>query len=186
MQETVTGETDAGRDQRPATVKVWDPFVRIFHWSLVALFALAWVTEDLQWLHQPVGYAILLLVALRIVWGFVGPKHARFADFLRSPWATLTYARGLLAGTAQRLPGHNPLAGVMILALLVMLIATGASGWLMTTQAFGSAEWFEELHEALASLTLGLVGVHVLAVLIMSVVHGENLIRAMFTGRKRA
>lgn len=185
MPVMATGETDAVRNRRPATVKVWDPFIRIFHWSLVLLFALAWVTEDLQRLHQPVGYAILLLVALRIVWGVVGTKHARFADFIRSPQATLTYARGLLTGMAPRLLGHNPLAGVMILALLGMLIATGASGWLMTTQAFRDAEWLKELHEAVASLTLGLVGLHVLAVLIMSAVHRENLVRAMFTGRKR-
>ena len=185
MPAMITQETEAGRDQRPATVKVWDPFIRIFHWSLVVLFALAWVTEDLQWLHQPVGYAILLLVGLRIVWGFVGPKHARFADFVRSPQTTLTFGQGLLTGTAPRVLGHNPLAGVMILALLAMLIATGATGWLMTTGTFRSAEWLEELHEALASLTLVLVGLHVLAVLIMSAVHGENLVRAMITGLKQ-
>lgn len=185
MPAVITHETEAGRDQQPATVKVWDPFIRIFHWSLVVLFALAWVTEHLQWLHQPVGYAILLLVGLRIVWGWVGSKHARFADFVRSPRATLTYARGLLRGTAPRLLGHNPLAGAMIIALLGMLIATGASGWLMTTASFGDTEWLEELHEALASLTLGLVGLHVLAVLVTSAVHGENLVRAMLTGRKR-
>jgi cytochrome b len=184
MPAMITQETEAGRDQRPATVKVWDPFIRIFHWSLVVLFALAWVTEDLQWLHQPVGYAILLLVGLRIVWGFVGPKHARFADFVRSPQTTLTFAQGL-TGKAPRVLGHNPLAGVMILALLAILIATGATGWLMTTGTFRSAEWLEELHEALASLTLVLVGLHVLAVLIMSAVHGENLVRAMITGLKR-
>jgi cytochrome b len=178
-------ETDSGRDQRPETVKVWDPFVRIFHWSLVALFALAWLTEDAQALHQPIGYAILALVALRIIWGFIGPRHARFADFVRSPRATLAYLRGLLTGSAPRLLGHNPVAGVMILALLAMLLATGASGWLMTTASFRHAEWLEEAHEALASLTLALVGLHVLAVLVMSAMHGENLVRAMITGRKR-
>lgn len=72
--------TETGRDTRPDTVRVWDPFVRIFHWSLVILFALAWMTEDLQSLHQPVGYAILGLLALRIVWGFAGSRHARFSQ----------------------------------------------------------------------------------------------------------
>jgi cytochrome b len=185
MRTTTTHEAEAGREQRPATVKVWDPFIRIFHWTLVVLFALAWLIEDLQWQHQPVGYAILLLVALRIVWGFVGPRHARFADFLGSPRATLAYARGLWGGTAPRLLGHNPLAGVMILILLAMLVATGASGWLMTAGNFAHAEWLEELHENLAVLTLALVGLHVLAVLVMVAVHGENLVRAMLTGRKR-
>lgn len=178
-------EMETGRVERPATDKVWDPFVRIFHWSLVALFTLAWVTEDLQSLHQPLGYAILGLVALRIVWGFIGSPHARFADFVRSPAATLAYARDLVAGRAPHLRGHNPLAAVMILVLLAMLMATGVSGWLMTLEAFRSAEWLEELHEGLASVTLALVVLHVVAVAIMSVVHGENLVRAMITGRKK-
>jgi len=176
---------EAGRTERPATVKVWDPFVRIFHWSLVALFAAAWVSEDYQSLHQPVGYAILALVLLRIVWGVLGSKHARFTDFVRSPTETLTYARDLLAGRAQHVHGHNPLAAVMILALLALLIATGASGWMTTLEAYRSAKWLEELHEGIASATLALVGLHVLAVVIMSAVHGENLVRAMMTGRKR-
>jgi cytochrome b len=188
MPETAARETDPGRDQRPEvvkdSVKVWDAFIRVFHWSLVILFGLAWLTEHRQSLHQPIGYAILALVALRIVWGFIGSRHARFADFIRSPRATLDYLRGFLRGTAPRALGHNPLAGVMILALLAMLLATGASGGLMTTGSY-RAEWLEELHETLASLTLALVGLHVLAVLIMSAVHGENLVRAMITGRKR-
>lgn len=178
-------ETEAGRTERPAIVKVWDPFVRIFHWSLVALFALAWVSEDLQSLHQPVGYAILGLVVLRVFWGFVGPRYARFSDFVRSPKAIFAYGRDLLAGRAPRCRGHNPLAAVMVLALLTMLIATDTSGWMMTLNAYRSAEWLEELHEGLASVTLGLVSLHVLAVAVMSLVHGENLVRAMITGCKR-
>jgi cytochrome b len=176
--------TETGRDTRPETVRVWDPFVRIFHWSLVILFALAWMTEDLQSLHQPIGYAILGLLALRIVWGFAGSRHARFADFVHTPGATLAYVRDLLAGRAPRLLGHSPLAGMMVLALMAALIATGASGWLMTTDAYRSARWLEEAHEALASLTLGLVTVHVAAVLVISVWHRENLVRAMITGKK--
>ena len=97
----------------------------------------------------------------------------------------MAYARGLLTGAAPRRLGHNPVAGVMVLALLTMLVATGASGWLITAEGFRHAEWLEELHEALASLTLALVVVHVLAVLAMSVLHGENLVKAMITGRKQ-
>lgn len=185
MSSQAPNKTEAGRAMRPETVKVWDPFVRIFHWSLVALFALAWLSEDLQALHQPVGYAILALVALRIGWGFVGSKHARFSDFVRSPRASLAYAGGLLTGTAPRFLGHNPLAGVMVVALMGALAVTGASGWLMTTEAYRSVRWLEEAHEALATFTLTLAAVHVLAVFIMSVWHGENLVRAMITGRKR-
>jgi cytochrome b len=178
-------EMEAGRVARPATVKVWDPFIRIFHWSLIMLFALAWVTVDLQALHQPAGYAILGLVLLRMAWGFIGSRHARFSDFVRSPTATLTYARDLVAGRAPRVLGHNPLAALMILSLLTMLVAAGASGWMMTLDIYRSAKWLKELHESLASVTLVLVGIHVLAVAVMSAVHGENLVRAMISGRKR-
>jgi cytochrome b len=177
-------ETGATRFTRVATVKVWDRFIRIFHWSIVGLFALAWATEDLQALHQPAGYVILGLVALRVIWGFIGSPHARFSDFVRSPAATFAYARDLLAGRAPRLLGHNPLAAVMILVLIGMLIATGASGWMMTLDSYRSADWLEELHEGLAAVTLALVCVHVLAVVVMSALHGENLVRAMITGRK--
>jgi cytochrome b len=176
---------EPGRVERPSTVKAWDPFIRIFHWSLVVLFALAWVSEDLQALHQLVGYAILGLVVVRVAWGFIGSRHARFSDFVRSPTATLAYARDLVTGRAPRVLGHNPLAALMILSLLAMLVATGASGWMMKMSAYRSAEWLEELHESLASITLALVGIHVLAVAFISAVHGENLVRAMITGRKR-
>ncbi len=186
MPEASTREMEAGRIERPATVKVWDVFVRIFHWSLVGLFALAWLTEDLQSIHQPAGYAILALLGLRIVWGFIGTTHARFASFVRSPWVTVVYARDLVTGKAPRHLGHNPLAAVMILALIALLIGTGVSGWMMTLPAYRSVDWVEELHEGLASLTLALVAVHVLAAAVMSLVQGENLVRAMITGRKRA
>jgi cytochrome b len=146
--------TESGRDPRPETIRVWDPFVRIFHWFLVVLFALAWMTEDLQSLHQPVGCAILGLLALRIVWVFVGSRHARFADFIHSPGATLAYVRDLRAGKALRVLGHNPLAGMMVLAFMAAFIATGASGWLISTDAYRTARWLEEAHQALASLTL--------------------------------
>lgn len=186
MAENVKRERDADHLGPMSTVKVWDPFVRIFHWSLVVLFTFAWMTEDFQRLHQPIGYAILGLVVLRIVWGFIGSPHARFSDFVRSPKTTFAYGRDLLAGRASDCRGHNPLAAIMVLALLVMLIATGTSGWMMTLDGYRSSKWLEDLHEGLASATLVLVGFHILAVGIMSLVHGENLVRTMITGRKRA
>jgi cytochrome b len=179
------GAADGCRWQLQRLCKVWDPFVRVFHWSLVALFGLAWATEDVQALHQPVGYAILALVALRIGWGFIGSPHARFDDFVRAPRATLAYALELLKGRAPRLLGHTPLGAMMVIALLASLIATGASGWMMTSATFRAMHWLEDLHEGLAWLTLLLVATHLIGVLLMSIVHRENLVRAMLTGLKR-
>ena len=148
----------------PAAIKVWDPFVRVFHWSLATLFLAAYATaEDAGQLHIAAGYAIGGLVALRIAWGFVGPCHARFSNFVRSP-------REVLA---------------MIVALLVMLLGTGITGYMMTTDAFWGAKWVEEVHETFADLTVGLVVFHVLGVLLSSFLHEENLVKSMVTGRKR-
>jgi len=178
---------EAGGAMPPATVKVWDPFVRVFHWSLAALFLLAYVTGDeVQNVHIAAGYAIAGLLALRIVWGFVGPRHARFGDFVRSPRAVFAYVRDVALLRAPRFIGHNPAGGAMVVALIVMLIGTGITGYMMTTDAYWGAEWVEEVHEVLANLTVGLVVVHVLGVLVASFEHRENLVKAMITGRKRA
>ncbi len=184
---TMNPSANAGGKVPPATVPVWDPLVRVFHWSLAALFAVAFVTGDeLERLHIAAGYAILALVALRLVWGFVGPSHARFASFVRGPRAVLAYLKDTARLRAPRHLGHNPAGGAMIIALLALLAATGGTGYMMTTDAYWGAEWVEEVHEVLANLTLVMVALHVLGVLVASFEHGENLIRAMVTGRKRA
>jgi cytochrome b len=184
---TVDSLDHAGGASPPAMMPVWDRFVRIFHWSLAALFAIAFLTGDeIEGLHLAAGYAILALVVLRLVWGFVGPGHARFASFVRGPRAVLVYLRETLHFRAPRHIGHNPAGGAMVVALLALLVATGITGYMMTTDAFWGAEWVEEVHEALANLTLAMVVLHVLGVLVASFEHGENLVRAMITGRKRA
>jgi cytochrome b len=171
----------------PPTVRVWDVFVRVFHWSLVALFVVAFVTGDTsEDLHIAVGYVIAVLVALRVVWGFIGSRHARFSDFVRSPAETLDYFRKAVRGRAPRYLGHNPAGGLMTLALLAMIGAIAATGYLMTTDAFWGSELMEELHEGLVYATLGLIVLHVAGVVLASLEHRENLIKAMFTGRKRA
>jgi cytochrome b len=196
-------------------IKVWDPFVRLFHWSLVATFAVAYVTgDDESRLHVWSGYAILALVAARIVWGVVGTRHARFRDFVYPPRIILGYARSLLLLSARRYLGHNPLGGAMVVALLIMLALTGWSGYLLLpadgseraalpagqmmqlapiAPAFANGKhrtradkWLMETHEALAEFTLFLVALHIAGVLVSSLVHRENLVRAMITGRKRA
>jgi len=169
------------------TVRVWDPFVRIFHWSLVALFAAAFVTGDeVEWLHTLLGYAIATLVALRIVWGFVGSRYARFSNFVRSPRKIADYAAQAARWRAPRYLGHNPAGGAMIIALLVMTTGIAVTGFAMTTDAFWGAKWVEELHEGLAYATLGLIALHIVGVVFSSLAHRENLVKAMVTGRKRA
>jgi len=183
---TLDHAISAGGVTPPAEIRVWDPLVRVFHWSLVALFVLAYATGDeVERLHIAAGYAIAGLIALRIVWGFVGPRHARFDDFVRSPRAILAYLRDKLLHRAPRYIGHNPAGGAMIIALLALLTVTGMTGYMMTTDAYWGVKWVEEVHEACANLTVGLIIFHVLGVLIESVAHRENLAKSMVTGRKR-
>lgn len=169
-----------------STVKVWDPFVRVGHWLLMAGVAAAWLTRE-GWgtTHEYIGYGALAIVVLRIVWGFIGSAHARFGDFVRAPAATLRYAAQALRGREPRHLGHNPLGAWMILALLLVTAATAASGWLYTTDRYWGVEWVEELHSTLADLLLVLAALHIAGVLAASVRHRENLIGSMVHGRKR-
>lgn len=186
------------------TIKVWDPFIRVFHWLLVAGFFTAYLTGDeLFGLHVWAGYLVFSLVVLRLAWGFIGTPHARFRDFVRGPGATLDYLKSVVRFRAgERYLGHNPAGGAMIIALLFSLLATAVTG--MVT--FGAEHTgplgqlaaglgfvgeagehaVKEIHEFFANLTLALVFVHVAGVALGSLVHQENLVRAMFTGRKRA
>ena len=177
---------EAGGVTPPATVKVWDRFVRVFHWSLATLFLVAYATGDeIEKVHIAVGYTIAALLALRIVWGFIGPAHARFANFVRPPREVLAYLRDVALLRAPRYLGHNPAGGAMIVALLIMLAGTATTGYMLTTHAYWGSKFVEEVHEAFANLTVGLVVLHVLGVLVASFEHGENLVKAMITGRKR-
>ncbi len=174
------------RNETERTVRVWDPFIRLFHWSLVALFVFAFATGD-EWdaAHEIAGYIIAGLVAARIVWGFVGTRHARFSDFVRSPAAIFGYLRDSLILKPKRYLGHNPAGGAMIIALLVMITLISGSGYAMTTDMFWGLEWVEELHEAAVYATLVLIALHLAGVALASLEHRENLVKAMFTGRKR-
>lgn len=179
--------TAAGDAMPPATVRVWDPLVRIFHWSLVGAFALAFLTAD-EWdaVHETAGYAAAGLVAFRVLWGFVGPRRARFSDFVRGPGSVAAYLRDAATFRARRHLGHNPAGGAMVVALLVAVAGIAATGVMMTTDAYWGVRWLEEIHETLVYATLGLVALHVGGVFVASVEHGENLVRSMLSGRKRA
>jgi cytochrome b len=176
---------EAGGESPPAEVKVWDPFVRLFHWSLVGLFALAYATGDeIEKVHIAAGYTIAALLAARVLWGFVGPHHARFANFVRPPGEMLTNLRDAVRLRAPRYLGHNPAGAAMIIALILMIAGTCATGYMLTGAYWGS-KLVEKVHEALANATVALVALHILGVIVVSFEHKENLVKAMITGMKR-
>lgn len=174
-------------DAPERTVRVWDPLLRLFHWSLVASFAVAWLSAD-EWddLHEWAGYAAASLIGFRLVWGLIGPRYARFRQFVRSPATVLGYLVAVLQGREARHIGHNPAGGMMIVGLVLAMAGTAFTGWLYTLDAFWGVDWVEETHEFLANLMLIMVLVHVAGVIHGSLRHKENLARAMVTGRKRA
>ena len=167
------------------TIKVWDPLVRVLHWALAGCFLAAFLVEEGDTTHQWLGYATLGLVAIRMVWGFVGSRHARFIDWVRGPRAVARYLRERVTDRSQRRLGHNPAAAVMILSLLAGVVLVAATGWLQTTDRFFGVEWLEEVHELAAYGVLALVGIHVLAAVVESIHYRENLIASMIHGRKR-
>lgn len=174
-----------------ARVRVWDGAVRLLHWTLVVSVALSWITT-LGWdavpgpWHQPAGWVALAAVALRLPWGFVGSRYARFAQFVRSPGRTWVYLRQVLARREPRHIGHNPLGGWMVLALMAQVLLLALTGWLYTTDRYFGDETVEAVHLTLAWTLLALVAVHVGGVVYTSVRHRENLVAAMLSGRKRA
>ncbi len=167
-------------------IRVWDRPVRLLHWALAASVALAWASTEwaVGW-HQPLGWGALGIVAMRIVWGFVGSRHARFAQFVRGPRTTLAYAAKALRGHEPRHVGHNPLGAWMVLALMATVGALALTGWLYTTDRFFADETVERLHVALAWAIVALVVLHVAGVAMASRRHRENLVGAMAHGRKR-
>jgi cytochrome b len=172
--------------QRPRTVKVWDPFVRLFHWSLVVCVLLnQFVLEAGETPHRWAGYIASGLVVARILWGFVGTRHARFADFFPTPTRVRQHLMALRQGQAGEHLGHNPLGALMMLALMALVLALGFTGWLQGTDAFWGEEWLQEVHEWLANGLLLAAGLHAAAAVMMGRMERVNLVRAMVTGVKR-
>ena len=177
-------KTDGAR-AAGAPLRVWDRPVRLLHWGLAACVAMAWwSSDDTGPLHERVGYVALALLAARVAWGFGGSRYARVAQFVRTPAATLAYARLALAGHAPRYLGHNPLGAWMVLALLAIMALLGFTGWLYTTDRFWGYGWLAHLHQSLGWALLACVALHVGGVLWTCLQHRENLVRAMVTGRK--
>ena len=184
-------------DADSSTVKVWDPLVRVFHWSLVFFFLLAFITED-DWLnlHVQAGYAVSFLIGFRLLWGLVGTRNARFMSFVKSPAAMLTYFKRILSLKAPHYLGHNPLGAAMVIVLLLgivlvsttdmVIVASDGNGPLAGTvfSTLGS-EWMEDAHEFFANFTLLMVLVHLSGVAVSSFLEDENLVKSMVTGRKK-
>jgi cytochrome b len=194
-----TTQEDVNGAGPSATVKVWDILVRVMHWGLVAAFAVAHLSAEEEHhgayeghsggpleaapLHELAGYVILGIVLTRIVWGLIGTKHARFTNFIYKPSTIVGFLRQSIQFKAPRYIGHNPAGGAMTAVLLAMFVVLGGTGYLMTTYA--ELRWLKEIHEVFANLSLVLVGLHVVGVIAASFEHRENLVKAMFTGRKR-
>jgi cytochrome b len=167
-------------------ILVWDWPVRIGHWLMVGGFIIAWLSGDsetFRLVHVFAGATVLAVALFRLPWGFLGSRYARFVDFVRGPGAVKDYASSLLKLAPDHHVGHNPAGGWAIILLLALGIVTGISGWAMYNDIGG--EILEELHEGLASTMLFVVLVHLIGVFSGSLLHGENLVRAMLTGRKQ-
>jgi cytochrome b len=160
-------------------VVVWDPVLRLFHWLLVIGIALAFLSSEedsplAPW-HVATGWSIAILLAIRCTWGVVGGEHARFARFVK-PAALGAHCAGLVRGRPDATLGHNALGAFSVLLLMAMVAATVVSG---------AAGLDGDVHEMLAYATLALVAVHVAAVIVMTILTRDGLVRAMITGRKR-
>lgn len=182
-------------------VVAWDLPTRLAKWALAVLVGLAFASrwygdEALVW-HMWNGLAILTLVVFRLLWGLVGGSTARFSAFLRSPLAAIGYATALLRGRAPSYLGHNPLGGLMVVALLALVAAQGVTGLfttddilvdgpLVTTVDESIVSRASALHQDIYGWLLALIGLHVVANLGYSLLGRDNLVRAMISGRKPA
>lgn len=166
-------------------ILVWDLPLRLFHWLLAAAFAGAFVTaESERWrdVHVMLGYTTLALIAFRVAWGFVGTRYARFASFAFGPSRVVSYLRSLATRTPHHYTGHNPAGSWAIYALLAGVFAAGATGLAVYNDLGG--RWLEHLHEFVANAVLAVVAVHIVGVMAGSLLHRENLVGSMVTGRK--
>ena len=178
--------TSSSPSSQAATVRVWDLPLRICHWALAASVLVAWFSANVyDAVHEASGYLVMGLVAFRLVWGFAGTPHARFAQFVRPPGVVLRYLRDLACGRITRHVGHNPAGAAMTLLLLALLAISTISGWMQLTERFFGVTWVELVHAYASNLVLVVAIVHVLGVLLMCALQKENLVRAMITGRKR-
>lgn len=167
-------------------IMVWDMPVRVFHWLLVICFAGAWLTsesERLQMIHYAFGYTSCLLILIRLVWGVIGTRYARFTQFLKGPKAVLGHFMAMLRGHPHHDVGHNPAGGLVMVALMLLILVIGVSGYLSVKELLG--DFAGEIHESVASLALAVVILHILAAIVMSLMEKQNLVKSMVDGKKQ-
>lgn len=198
-------EQDAASRGSPAPgqkVRVWDGPTRLFHWSLVILIALAYVTRkvnpDLTW-HMRIGYAILILITFRILWGFVGSSTSRFSAFAYAPWTALRYGIDFLLRRPRHFLGHNPLGGTVVFVVLGLVAAQGllglfsyddhtelSGGPLVSKVAETTVAFATRWHIWLFDILLIVIALHIFAAFAYAIWKREDLIGPMITGRKRS
>jgi len=167
-------------------IMVWDMPVRIFHWLLVICFAGAWLSsESERWamIHYAFGYTACLLVLIRMVWGLIGTRYARFSQFIKGTKAVLEHFMAMLRGHPHHTVGHNPAGGLVMFALMLLILLIGLTGYLSVKEFLGN--FVSEAHEVFSSLALGLVIIHVIAAIGMSLIERQNLVRSMVNGKKQ-
>ncbi|MHA1529460.1 MAG: cytochrome b/b6 domain-containing protein [Alphaproteobacteria bacterium] len=166
-------------------IPVWDIFVRATHWTVAGLVLAELSLLDEDWaVHRWAGYAVLGLVALRLVWGLIGSRHARFSAFTPSLQALRAHLAELLRGRHRLHLSHNPLGALMAYNLWAALVAVCLTGILMTTRTFWGVDWVGEVHEAIANWVAISVVLHVAGVAFETWHSKVNLVQAMITGSK--
>lgn len=168
----------------PTKVKVWDIWVRLTHWSVaLGILANLAITEEGSLWHQYVGYGVAALVISRLIWGLIGTKYARFSNFFPTPRRLCQHIKSFHKPNQTHL-GHNPLGAMMMFALWAVCLGLGATGYMMTLDAYWGVAWLEETHELLANSLYVLVPLHVISAIVMSVLQKQNLVKSMITGNK--
>ena len=183
----------------PHSIKVWDLPTRLFHWTLVTLMIVQWLSAEqsstMDW-HVWCGYVVLALVLFRLIWGFVGSDTARFSHFVRGPGAALAYVKALLGGQSPHYLGHNPLGAWSIVAMLILLVIQAGTGLFANDDILiegplyawvskGTSDWLTTIHKLNFNLLLLVIAVHISAVLFYLLVKRENLVHPMLSGFKR-
>ncbi len=168
------------------SILVWDFPVRVFHWLLVVSFAGAWLTsesEAQQMIHYAFGYSACTLVLFRIIWGIVGTRYARFTQFIKGPRETIHHIKALLTGNQHPGLGHNPAGALAMISLMVLILFIGLTGYWSVKEFLG--DLMGDAHDAIASIAMAIVILHIAAAIIMSFLQKENLVRSMVTGKKQ-